>query len=196
VCQQRLLAATTTTTVHLIVIEEGARKGRLISRTIVRTGRPGLVPRMVIGEVGGEVSHERVEALRPEELESVLPLSGADERRVGDDLNGGRLEGLVQLAQPVLLTVGEAAVEVVRRGGIGRYLVDIVMKGLGVLDRGGKGVVAFVQRAREVVLLQAELPEGPGESWVFHLVLVLSKELRERKMGYQEINKNQEKQRV
>jgi len=128
------------------------------------------MPGMIVGKVRGKVSHERVETLRPEQLESVLPLCGADERRVGDNFDRGRLERQVQLTQPVLLAVGEPPVEVFCRGGIGRYLVDIVVEGLGVLYRRGKGVVAVMQRREEVVPLQAELPEWPSPTWIVHLV--------------------------
>jgi len=52
---------------------------------------------MIGREVRGEVPHERVERLRAEELNSILPLIGADETGIGNDLKSSRLERLVQL---------------------------------------------------------------------------------------------------
>lgn len=87
-----------------------------------------------MGEVRGKVADERIQRLRAEELESVLPLLGADERRVGDDFERGGFERAVQFAQPLLLAVGKKTVEVVGGACLVGDLVDIVVEGFGVLD--------------------------------------------------------------
>jgi hypothetical protein len=121
----------------------------------------------VVGrEIGCIVANEGIERLRPEELHGVLPLLGTDERRVGDDLKGGRLECLVQLPQALFLAGVEEAVELIGGGGLLGDLVDIVVKGLGVEDRGGDRVILVVKGSEEVVLLQPKLPEGPGPTGV------------------------------
>lgn len=73
---------------------------------------------MVRREVGCEVTDEGIERLGTEELHRVMPLVRADERRVGDDFEGGGFEGFVQLADPLLLAVLEQTVEFVGCGGL------------------------------------------------------------------------------
>lgn len=46
------------------------------------------VPLMVLGEIRGEISDERVEGPSTKELYSMLPLVGANQLRVCNDLDG------------------------------------------------------------------------------------------------------------
>jgi len=101
----------------------------------------------------------------------VLPLLGADEGRVSDDLEGGRLERLVQLAEALFLASVEQAMELIGAGGLLRDLVHIVVKGFGIENRGGDRIILVVQGTEEVVLLQPKFPEGPGPTsvgWIVH----------------------------
>lgn len=150
--------------VDFFILEE--RRVRVCQRTgtAARIGagrRVRLVPWVVGREVRCIVAHEGIERLRPEQLHGVLPLLSADKGRVGDDFKGGRLERLVQLAQALFLAGVEEAVELVGGGGLLGDLVHIVVKGLGIEDRGGDRIILVVERAEEVVLLQPKLPEGP-----------------------------------
>ncbi len=106
-------------------VRDGRRRG---------VGRRRAVPRVVRGQVRGKVADERVERLGAEELDGVLPLLGPDELGVGNDLERGRLEGIVQLAHALLLAVVEQAAQLVGGAGLVRELVDIVVEGGGVLD--------------------------------------------------------------
>jgi len=128
------------------------------------------VPWVVLGKVRSKVSHQGVERLRPEELDSVLPLLGADERGVGDNLERGRFERLVQLAEALFLTVLEKAVEIISGGGLVGNLVDIMVESLRVLDSRGNGIVLIVQLGEEVVPLQAKLPMRPAPTKVVGFV--------------------------
>lgn len=155
--------------VEFLILEERGVRVRQRASTAARIGaRCGirLVPWVVGREIGCVVTDEGIERLRPKELHGMLPLLGTDERRVGDDLESGRLERLVQLTQALFLAAVEKTVELVDGGGLLRDLVDIVVKGFGVEDRGGDRVILVVQRSEEVVLLQPKLPEGPGPTAV------------------------------
>lgn len=109
-----------------------------------RHGTRRLVPFVVFGEVGREVANKRIERLRSEELDGVLPLIGADELRVSNDLECCRFEGFIQLAKALFLAVLEPAVEVISRGSLVGDFVDVMMEGLWVLDGLGDGVILIV----------------------------------------------------
>lgn len=128
----------------------------------------GMVPWVVVGEVRGKVADERVQRLRAEELEGVLPLLGADERGVGDDFERGGFERPVQFAQALLLAVGEESVKVFGGARLFGDLVDVVVEGFRVLDGGRNGVVLVVELGEEVIPLQPELPIWPSPSWIIH----------------------------
>lgn len=89
---------------------------------------------VTIGEVGGEVSDERVEGPRTEELYSMLPLVGANEFGVGDDLYGCRFETFIQLLKSELLAFFEHVMKLIQVGGRLRDLTDIVVESVRVLD--------------------------------------------------------------
>lgn len=100
----------------------------------------------------------------------MLPLGSSNESRVGYDLKTRRLQQVVQFVQALGLALCHETVKLIGGGGFGRDLVDVVVESLGILDRGGKSVVLVVQRGEEVVLLQAEFPEGPRPPWIVHVV--------------------------
>lgn len=129
-----------------------------------------LVPWVVLGKVRGKVSHQRVERLGPEELDSVLPLLSADKGGIGDNLERGRFERLVQLAKALFLTVLEKAVEIISGGGLVGNLVDIMVESLRILDSRGNGIVLIVQLGEEVIPLQAKLPVRPAPTKVVGFV--------------------------
>jgi hypothetical protein len=132
-----------------------------------------MTPWVVLGKVGGKVSHERVQGLGPEELEGILPLLRADEFGVCDDLQRGRLETVVQLAEALFLAVGQQLVELIG-GGRGVWdFVNVMMKSLGVLDGRRESVVFIVQIGEELVPLHAKLPSGPWPPWVVHSIIGL-----------------------
>jgi hypothetical protein len=80
---------------------------------------------------------------------------------VGDDLNSERFERLVEFVNPLLLSLIQQAVEIVDGIGIAGNFVNVVMKGFGVLEVKGKGVVFFVECMKEVIPLHAEFPGRP-----------------------------------
>lgn len=101
-----------------------------------------------LGEIAGEVPHDGVERASPEQLQCVLPLVGADESGVGDDLERSRFERLAELPKPLLLPGSEEGVELVgSRSGNGD-LEDVMVEGLGVLYVGRERVVLIVQFRR------------------------------------------------
>lgn len=63
--------------------------------------------RVALGQVARKVPHEGVESASPEELQGVLPLVGADETGVGDDLECCRFKRLVKLLEALLLAGSE-----------------------------------------------------------------------------------------
>ena len=117
--------------------------------------------RVVLGQITTKVTDEGVERPGAKQLQGKLPLFGADETRVGDYFNSGRLEAVVELAQALLLAVGHAAVELVGRGGVAGELVDVRVEGLGVEDGRREGVVALVERAKQLLPPHAKLPRRP-----------------------------------
>jgi hypothetical protein len=68
----------------------------------------------------------------------------------------------------LLLSVGEQTVELIGGGCFVGDLENIVVEGFWVLDGRGEGVEFVVQLGVKVVLLQAELPKGPGQSRIVH----------------------------
>lgn len=119
------------------------------------------MPRVVRGEVGGKVANKRVERPRAEELEGEFPLRGADEGRIGNDLDGSRFERLVQFTKSLGLAAGHQSMKLVdSRGFVGQF-VDIVMEGVGVLNSGGKCVVLIVEGSEEFIPPHPKLPGWP-----------------------------------
>lgn len=137
-----------------------------------RVGRRRQMVEVVFGQVAGKVPDNRVVGAGAEELQGVLPLLGADQLRVGDDLDGERLQRLVELTEALLPAGRQEPVKLLSSVGIVRDLEDVVVKGFGVLNSGGKGVIAVVECRIEVVLLHAELPEGPRPVNVVHVARV------------------------
>lgn len=120
------------------------------------------VPLMVLGEVGGEVSDERVEGPSTKELYSMLPLVGANQFGVCNDLDRCRLKTFIQLIQSKLLALLEHAVELIQVGGRLRNLADIVMESVRVLDGQGDCVVLILEFGVEVLPLHPKFPCLPG----------------------------------
>ena len=94
----------------------------------------GVTPWVVIGEVGREVADKRIKRLSPEELQSVLPLFGANQGRVGDDFERGRFKGIIQLAETLLLAVAKETVKLICGACLVGDLKNVVVEGLWVLD--------------------------------------------------------------
>ncbi|CAI6081454.1 unnamed protein product [Clonostachys chloroleuca] len=77
---------------------------------------------------------------------SVFPVVRIHQLRVGDDLKSERFEGVVELLEALLPSLGQQAVELFQRVGIVGNLVHVGVKGLRVLDGKGEGVVLLMQR--------------------------------------------------
>ena len=129
-----------------------------------------LMPWVIVRQVGSKVSNKRIKRLCPEQLHSVLPLISADERGVADDLECCRFKRLVQLAKPLLLAVLKKAVELVTGSRCVGDLVDVMVEGLGVLDRRRESIVLIMKFGEEVGPLQAKLPVWPAPAWVAYIV--------------------------
>ncbi len=128
----------------VFIVEE--RRSRIDTASRVGGGAVGgCTPRVVIGEVGGEVADKRIKGLGPEELESVLPLFGSNQGRVGDDFERGRFQGIIQLAETLLLAVAKETVELICGACLVGDLENVVVEGLWVLNRRGKCVVLIVE---------------------------------------------------
>ena len=138
------------------------------------------MPRVLRGKIRSKVANQRVQRLRAKELGSVLPLFGANEGRVGDDLESGRLERLVQLAEALVLAVLEEAVEIISGGGLVGELINIMMESLRVLDGRGNGIVLIMQLGEEVVPLQPKLPVRPAPTRIVRRVVHLGQSALER----------------
>jgi hypothetical protein len=100
----------------------------------------------------------------------VLPLLGTNEGWIRDDLEGGRLERFVQLAEALFLPLMQEVVKLIGRASLLRDLIDIVVEGFRVENRRRDCVVLVVERAEEVVPLQAELPVGPAPTRVCGII--------------------------
>ena len=131
-----------------------------------------VMPGVVLGEIRCEVADEGVERLGAEELQSVLPLLGADEGRVTDNLEARIFQHVVQLLDPQLLACLHHSLKLVEGAGLGGDLIDVMVKGLGILYGGRNGVKAVMESSIEVVPLQAELPEWPSPARIVHGVVV------------------------
>jgi hypothetical protein len=99
---------------------------------------------IIVRYIACKKSDHRVERLGAKQLQGVLPLVCCHELRVSDDLNSQRLERLIEFAKTLVPASCHQPVKLVRGAGIARELVDIVVKGLGVLYRVGEGVVLIV----------------------------------------------------
>lgn len=91
----------------------------------------------------------------------MLPLLGSYERRVGNDLERGRFETVIQLSEPLLLAVCQETVELIARGSGMGDLVNVVVEGLRILDGGRDGVVLIVELGEEILSPHAKFPGGP-----------------------------------
>jgi hypothetical protein len=116
---------------------------------------------VVIGEVACKISDDGVERLGSKELEGMLPLVRTYQLRVGNDLYSERFKRLLEFGEPLPLTSRHEAMEFFGRVCMVGNFVDVVVKGFGVLEGVGKGVVLIVQRRKQVVPLQAKLPSWP-----------------------------------
>jgi len=91
----------------------------------------------------------------------VLPLVSPDEFGISDDLDGGRLERLVELAETQGLAIGQKAMKFCGRVCLGRDLVDVVVESLWVLDARRDGVVPVMELGEEILPFHAKLPSRP-----------------------------------
>lgn len=100
----------------------------------------------------------------------MLPLVGADQVRVRNDLERSRLQGVVEFAKTSLLASTEHSVELIGRICLAGDLVDIVVERLrvenGRLDR----IILIVQLGEEVIPPQAKLPMGPAPTSIGGIV--------------------------
>jgi hypothetical protein len=130
---------------------------------------------VVIGEVACKITDDRVKRFGAEKLKSMLPMLRVHQLGVGDNLNGERFKRLVQLAEPLLLPLSHQAVELVDGIGIVGNFVNVVMKGFGVLEVEGKGVILVVEVGKKVIPLHAEFPGRPSYVWIVHVEVTVGR---------------------